>query len=563
MAVVLEETIAETVQHYIDSVIDGSIITGKLQRLAIERHIRDLEHGHERGLYFDEAAAEHAIDFFGFLKHSKGEWANQTFVLEPWQQFLIWVLFGWKRSSDGMRRFRTAYCAMARKNGKSQLAAAIGLKLFVADDEPGAEIYTAATKRDQARIIHEEAKRMVKKSPYMLELVDIFRSNMSIPSTDSKYVPLSADAKTLDGLDPSGNIVDEVHAHPNRELLDVLETGTAARRQPLTFMITTAGYDRYSICFEIDRRCIQILEGIIEDDTFFVFICRIDESDIDNWHNEACWIKANPNLNVSVKLDDLQRKAKKAQDTPAALNTFLRLHLNWWTQQSVRWINMPKWNACVGDVDPEALKNQYCRAGLDLASTSDLTAFVLAFPIGDGVKLLPFFWCPEERIRERSRKDRVDYDLWCKRGLIRATPGDITDYAFVRRDIKEIGDMYHVEEIGVDRLFQGAQLATELGQDGFNVKEFGQGFYSMAAPTHQFEILYLSGKLEHGANEVLDWMADNVSVDFSPAGTMKPNKPKSTAKIDGIVAALMAIGLLMAAGEFSGSVYDDGELFVL
>ena len=356
---------------YIHGVLDGTIPAGRLIRLAVERHQRDLDEGPARGLRFDRAAAQHTIDFFGFLKHSKGEWAGQTFELAPWQQFILWVLFGWKRT-DGLRRYRTAYIEVPRKQGKSTMAAGVGLYLLVADGEPGAEVYSAATKRDQAKIVHAEATRMVKASPSLSRMVKVFKDNLNIPETASKYEPLGADEDTLDGLNVHGAIIDELHAHKTRGVVDVLETATGARRQPLQVEITTAGSDQTSVCYEHHDYGAKILIGTVQDDTWFVFIATIDEGD--DWRDATVWAKANPNFGISVKPDDLARKVEKAKRMPTAQNAFKRLHLDIWTQQVTRWIDLGLWDENAGEVDEEKLAGGICHGGLDLASVSDLTA---------------------------------------------------------------------------------------------------------------------------------------------------------------------------------------------
>jgi phage terminase large subunit-like protein len=300
-------------------------------RLACERHLDDLAEGAGRGLRFDLAAARHAIEFFGFLRHSKGEWAGQTFELAPWQAFIVGALFGWKRN-DGLRRFRTAYCAVPRKNGKSSIAAGIGLYLLVADREQGAEVYSAATSRDQARIVFDEAKRMVASSPALRRRVDMLINNLHVAPTNSRFMPLSSDSSTMDGLNVHGAIIDELHAHKTRNVVDVLETATGARRQPLLFEITTAGYDRHSICFEHHDYSLKVLQGIVRDDAWFAVIAGAEEGD--DWTDPEVWRKANPNLGRSVKEDDLRRKAEKAIALPGAQNAFRRMHLNEWTEQA-------------------------------------------------------------------------------------------------------------------------------------------------------------------------------------------------------------------------------------
>ncbi len=549
---------------YIHGVLDGWIPACQLVRLVVERHVRDLDEAGQRGLHFDRAAAQHAIDWFGFLKHSKGEWAGSGFDLAPWQEFLLWVLFGWKRQ-DGLRRFRTAYVEVPRKNGKSTLAAGIGLYLMIADGEPGAEIYSAATKRDQAKISWGEAARMVRSSPALSRMVHHWRASntLSIDATASRYQPLGADADNMDGLNVHGAIIDELHAHKSRAIVEVLETATGARRQPLIFEITTAGSDQASICYEHHEYSRQILEGSIRDDTWFAYIATIDEGD--DWTDPKAWAKANPNLGVSVKVDDLERKAEKARRLPAAQNAFRRLHLNQWTQQTDRWIDLSLWDENAGGVNEELLVGRECYGGLDLSSVSDLTAWVLVFPEEDDpetVQILARFWCPEAKLADEANNYRDQYRTWAAGGWLSTTPGDAIDYQFIKAQILRDAEQFRIVDLNVDRLFQGYQLSQELADEGLQVFGMGQGFLSMAVPMREFERRLLAKKLHHGGNPVLRWMADNVAVKMDPAGNLKPDKATSQGRIDGIVALIMALDRAMRHTS-TGSVYEERGLLLL
>ena len=533
------------VDEYIEGVLSGRIVTCKSVRMCVERHLRDLEEGESRGLFFDANRAQYAIDFFQHLRHSKGEWAGEPFVLEPWQQFRRWCIYGWlRRQEDGTlaRRFRIGYTEVARKNGKSTEGAGDGLYLFEADEEPGAEVYTAATKFDQAKIIHSEAIRMVKRSPALSRRIRVFKNNLSIPETASKFEPLGADSKTLDGLNPHGALIDELHAHPDGDLFDVLETATGARREPLILIYTTAGYDVESICYEMHEHTLKVLEGAIEDDAFFGYIATLDKDD--DWKDESVWIKANPNLGVSIKAERIREAMQRAEESLARLNTFLRLRMNVWTQQKQRWINMEKWTECGGAIDFDALAGHSCYAGLDLSSNIDITALVLAFPLDDGrIPLLCRFWIPEERAAERQRKDRVPYLMWEREGYVSFTPGNVIDLEFIRAELNELNDRFAIHEIAIDR-WQSTKITTSLTDDGFTVVPFGQGMGSMSPASKAFEELLLTGKLQHGDNPVLKWMAANVAVKTDPAGNIKPVKPESPnnpKKIDGVVASIMAV----------------------
>lgn len=539
---------------YAEDIISGRIISCQWVRMACERFRCDLQHQKETGLRFDPEAADRAIGFFGFLKHSKGEWAGHPFELAPWEQFIISQLFGWKRP-DGYRRFRTGYISVARKNGKTTLMAGIGLLLFGFDDEAGAEVYTGATKRDQARISHSEATRMVKSSPSLQKRISIYKDNLHIEATASKFEPLGADADTMDGLNVHGALIDELHAHKTRDLWDVLETATGARRQPLQLAITTAGYDRHSICYEQDQYTQKILQRVIEDETFFGIIYGLDEDDKEAWDNEDLWIKANPNLGVSVKLDDLQRKAQKAKEVPTQLNSFLRLHMNVWTESVTRWISVEKWRECGTVKYTEAdLKGCTCYGGLDLSSTTDTSSLVLVFPPVDSLdniyRILCRCFIPAENMRDRVRRDRVPYDVWAKQGHVTATPGNVIDYAFILHQLDQDAKHFDIREMAFDR-WGATKVIQDLQAMGFEEEsqkhatrhliDFGQGFASMSAPTKELEKMVLSREIAHGDNPVLTWMISNAVVRLDPAGNMKPDKEKSVERIDLVVALIMAL----------------------
>ena len=537
----MRETIAaHPAERYAEDVLQGRIVACKWVRLACERHKRDLENGSERGLYFDPEAGNRAINFFQFLRHSKGEWAGQVMRLEPWQQFFLWVLFGW-RQADGTRRFRTGYLEVSRKNGKSTALSGVGLYLLLADGEGGAEVYTAATKRDQARITHAEATRMVKASPALRKRVEVRRDSILIPGTAAKFEPLGRDADSMDGLNVHGAIVDELHAHKTRDVWDVLETATGSRRQPLMLAITTAGFNRQTVCYELHEYLQKILDGLVIDDSFFGLIYTLDDGD--DWRDEGNWIKANPNLGVSVKVDDLRRKAEKAKSMPSALNAFLRLHMNVWTQSESRWMNADKWEACSAQVDEEALRGRTCYAGLDLSTKVDVTAFVLVFPPAekDGrYEVVCRFWVPEENMRQRSRDDGVPYEAWVREGWLRTTPGNVIDYEFIEAEIRELADRYQIKEVAFDP-WNATQTSNNLQADGMEMVQIRQGTKSLSAPMKELEVLVLTQRIAHGGNVPLAWMVANTVAEEDSNGNIKPSRNKSTEHIDGVVALIMAL----------------------
>lgn len=531
-----------TYDQYVNDVLNGKQVACQWVRLACQRHVNDLEHGSERGLWFDRKEADKVIAFFALLKHSKGEWAGRPVILEPWQQFIIACLFGWKKA-DGTRRFKTAILEIARKNGKTLMAAVIGLYMMIADGEAGAEIYSAATKRDQAKISFDEATRMVKSSPAIAKLVRIYKDNIHIPDTASKFVPLGADSDTMDGLNVHCAIVDEIHAHKTRDTWDLLETATGSRRQPLMFGISTAGYDRKSLFYSQHEYTAKVLTGSIVDDSWFGITYTIDDGD--DWRDENCWIKANPNLGVSKKLDDMQRKAARAKEMPSAQNAFMRLELDIWTQSETKWVPQPHWELCNGAVDADGLRGRTCYGGLDLSSNTDVTAFVLVFPpqtTGDKYQVLCRFFIPLDSMHARTRRDRVPYEAWVRAGYINATTGNVIDYDFVLAQIDADKQTYDLQEIAFDR-WGAAAIQTklmELGGDKFMV-QFGQGFASMNPAMKELEKQILGHTIAHGNNPVLNWMADNLVVQTDPAGNIKPDKEHSIERIDGMVALVMAL----------------------
>ena len=434
---------------------------------------------------FSAEAANRTINFFErVLVHIDGEWAGKPFLLMDWQRSMLERLFG-TLNEDGTRQYRTCYCEIPRKNGKSETAAGIALYLLFADGEEGAQVYGAAGDRDQASIVYRVAAEMVRRSPVLAKRAKVLDSvkRVVVPQSASFYRAIPADAAGSHGFNASGVIVDEVHVQPNRDLIDVLNTSTGARRQPLTFHITTAGYDQHSICWELHDYALKVKSGVIEDPTFLPVVYCAEETD--DWTAPATWHKANPSLGVTVKTDYLEREAKRAQETPAYENTFRRLHLNQWTRQETRWLPLEKWDACAGAVDAPSLKGQRCWAGLDLASTEDITALVLAFPDeGGGYDVLPFFWIPEDTIEKRSRRDRVPYDVWARQGLVYTTPGNACDYAFIRARLNELAEQFDIVDIGLDP-WNARQLGGELMEDGFEIVDFRQGYASMSAPTKE------------------------------------------------------------------------------
>lgn len=515
--------------------------------------------GSDRGFIFDEAEAHRRVEWFPkYLKHTKGEWAGRPFALAPWQRDeIIRPLFGWKRP-DGTRRYRIVYVEVPKKTGKSALCAGLALILLCADNEPGAEIYSCAADRDQARIVFDTAKQMAEESPEIAARVSIYRSAIVYRKNNSVYKVVSADAYNKHGFNPHGVIFDELHAHRNRELWDVMKKGRVSRRQPILIAITNSGWDRTSVCWEQHEYAEKVRDGIIPDDSYLPVLYNAPK-DCDPY-DEKVWAKVIPGLGSIVKIDAIREEAMEARNSPLALNTFRQLFLGQWTESAEHWFDMTKWASCGGSINESDLHGRPCFAGLDLANSTDLGALALLFPpleSGGRWDLLMRFWCPEDGIQRRSKKDRIPYDLWANAGWIKATEGNVIDYDVIRADINDLGVKFDIREIAIDR-WNATQITTQLGGDGFVVVPFGQGYASMSAPSKFFEGLYLDEALRHGDNPVMNWMAANAMAQKDAAGNIKPSKEKSGEKIDGIVAAVMAAG--RAATEATGSVYDHREI---
>lgn len=513
---------------------------------------------------YDAAKADRAVKFISLLKHTKGIWEDKPFDLMPWQEQIIRDLFGVVKP-NGYRQFTTAYVEIPKKMGKSELAAAIALLLLCADNEPKAEVYSCAADRQQASIVFDVAADMVRKCDALAKRVTIIPSRRRMVTRDgSVYQVLSADAKTKHGFNVSGVVFDELHAQPNRSLFDVMTQGSGdARTQPLFFLITTAGTDEHSVCYQQHMKAKDILEGRKVDPTFYPVIFGADESD--DWTDEATWYKANPSLGVTVDIEKVRAACESAKLNPAEENSFRQLRLNQWVKQSVRWMPMHLWDKCDAPVDPDALAGRVCYGGLDLSSTTDITAFVLVFPPlseDDVYYVMPFFWIPEDNIVQRVRRDHVPYDIWHRQGYLETTDGNVVHYGFIEHFIDDLGKQYNIKEIAFDR-WGAVQMTQNLDAMGFTVAQFGQGFRDMSPPSKELMKLVLEGKIAHGGHPVLRWMMDNITVRTDPSGNIKPDKERSTEKIDGAVALIMALARATIHGAAGGSVYDTRSLLFI
>ena len=514
--------------------------------------------------HYDKKKADRAVTFIENLCHTKGKWAGTPFWLLPWQEQLIRDIFGIVKP-DGNRQFRTAFVEICKKVGKSELAAAIALYLLYADNEPSAEVYGAAADRQQASIVFDVAKQMVEMSPALMKRSKLMGATKRIVNYGNAgyYQVLSAEVGGKHGFSVSGLVFDEIHTQPNRQLYDVLTKGSSdARQNPLHFIITTAGNDRHSIAYELHTKAVDILEGRRVDPTFYPVVYGL--KDDEDWEDEANWYKVNPSLGYTVDVERLRDAYREAKQNPADEITFKWLRCNMWVSSTVAWIPDAIYMRGNEPINMASLEGRDCYAGLDLSSTGDITALVLMFPPRDMDEkyiVLPFFWVPEDTIPRRVKANSVPYDVWEKQGHILATEGNVIHYDFIEKFIYDLAEKYHILEIAVDR-WNATQMIQNLEGEGFTIVPFGQGFSSMSAPTKEFYRLLMEGQIIHGGHPVLRWMAGNVVIDTDPAGNIKVTKVKSKEKIDGIVAAIMALDRCIRQEGQGGSVYDERGLLV-
>lgn len=545
----------------LDAMLESERPLSALETLCIQRQINDLKRDGSDGLVWNEDEASRAVEVARLHRHWQGKMSGKRFEPEPWQDHcLLAPMFGWYREVEMelRRRFTVGYVEIPRKNGKSFGAAVVGNQGLVADGEQGPEVYAAATTRDQAAIVFKDAQNTARQSPELMRHLRMQRHAILCPSNNGVFSAVSADYNFLQGKKPSRVIIDELHAHKTRDVWDALLTGMGARRNPLLFAITTAGFDRSSICWEQHEASRKILEGIDVEDSFFCYIaCAEPEDDICDPHT---WWKANPNLGVSLEREFLETESRKASRSPQYENTFRRLHLNQWTEQAVRWLPMHEWDAC--DKRPIAdaeLIGRTCYGGLDLGQTRDTTSMVLVFPMDDGSFVLrPTIWIPRDAKDDRTEQDRRQLRSYAADGWIRETDGNISDYdGQIPDDIIDETRQFDVQSIAYDPWHAEAvrQKLINRGMAEDVMVEFRQTIGNFAGPTKEFERLVLSHKIRHGGNPVLRWMASNVAVKFDTSNNMKPVKPDPSSKIDAIVAAIMGVGL--ATQSLAGaSVYE-------
>lgn len=533
-------TLSSSVQYAVD-VVSGSIVSNKWAKLSCQRFLNDLDRG---DWVFNEAKATKILEFFpDFIRHVKGSLSGEPYHLSDWEGFILINLFGWV-NSDGNRRFRTAYIEVARKNSKSTFCSGVALFLTAFDGEGGAEVYSAATTRDQARIVFGDAQTMIRKSAPLRRVFGVHKLNIHYLKTASKFEPLSSDAHTLDGLNIHGAILDEVHAHKTREVWDVVETATGARQQPLLLAITTAGFNKQGIGYEQREYVTKVLTGVVADDTYFGIIFTLDEDD--DPFDETNWIKANPNLGRSKKLDDMQRLAKKALEMPAARNNFLTKHLNIWVNAETAWLDMAKWDKL--PILDQAPKDLPCYIGLDLANKLDIAALIAAFPDGKKIKYICKFYLPENQIYNKSRNIGNLYQTWADQGYLTLTDGDVIDHEVIEDDLREMLSTYNVQAIGFDP-WGSTQLAIRMEQDGAPMVEIPQTVKNISEAMKEVEAKVISGDLVRQKNPVMDWMASNIVVKLDKNENYFPNKEHRDNKIDGMVALFMAVNRILAGED--------------
>lgn len=530
---------------YARGVVDGTISANRFVRLACQRQLDDLERftGPGSVFYFDADAAERVCFIIQHFPHIKGIWARtrQRIELEDWQCFIVATVFGWKYTATDTRRFRVSYVEVPRKNAKSTLTAAVGLYLMACDDEPGAHVVSAAAAREQAKIVFADAQHMARREQGFRDKfgVEVLAHVIVQPGTASKFEALSAEYSNLDGLNLHGALIDELHAHPNRMLWDVLETATGSRAQPLIWAVTTAGVNRHSVCYDQRNHLIDILQGTVEDDVYFGMIYTPDDGD-DPWAEET-WIKVNPNYGISIYPESLRTEAKRAMVMPSMQPGFLTKHLDVWVNAATAWLPSGAWEKCADSVlDIEDFRRESCYVGIDLALRSDIAAIVIAFPptpLRDWWAVFGRFYLPLDTV---TRPDNAHYQGWETAGHLIATEGVVTDFHQILADLVEIGRDHDVVEIAYDP-FDAGPLVNDMEREDIKpCVEVRQTAPNMSPAMVELEGLVLSQKIRHTGDPVLAWMFGNVKVKRQ-GDLMKPVKDSDEKKIDGVVALLMCI----------------------
>ena len=548
---------------YAQEINDGVIPACRWVMLACRRFFNDLKFAENRGYIFDEEKAKDVLDFYDHVPHIKGEWAGSPIKLSPWQGFCLINLFGWVHKDTGLRRFRSGYIEVGRKNGKSTFVAPVGLYMVGFDGEAGSEVYSAATSRDQARIVFDAARDMTRKSE-LKNALKALNHSVCEEGSASAFKPLAADSDTLEGKNTHCAIIDELHAHKNRRVYDVLELSCAARSQPLLLTITTAGDDRTGICYEVRDYLTKVLEGVFEDDSCFGIIYTLD--DPEEWKNEQLWIQANPNLGISVKLDDMRRLCQKAQQTPSAASEFKRKRLDIWCEGEAAYFNMEDWRLCPQLAPDPRLKGLPCYLALDLSSKRDISALIGLFPDDERhYQLKVRFYLPEAVLdpKKSGKAHHIQklYKQWADGGWLTLTPGQIIDYSVIYKDAKDWAQHYDAAEIAFDP-WGATQLATQLQEDGFTIVQVQQSVKNFSEAMKETDAVMIDHRIHHEHNPVMAWMMSNVNARVDKNDNVFPNKLNDESKIDGPVATFMAMNRALLQQE-TDSVYDEEDLLVV
>jgi phage terminase large subunit-like protein len=561
---------AAIAEQYARDVVAGTILACRWTIAACQRQLNDLARAEtaEFPYRYEPARGARVCTFIELLTHIKGKWARKPIRLEAWQIFIVMTVFSWVWATaahadpeiaarDGFRRFRTSYLEVPRKNAKSTLTSGIGLYMLALDDEGGAECYSAATTRDQAKIVWSDARTMALRSPEFCDRfgVEVLAHAITIDETSSKFIPLAAEDGSLDGLNVHFACNDELHAHKTRGLYDVLETATGARTQSLIWNITTAGSNRSGICYEQRTYLTKLLQGVAVDESFFGIIYSIDDED--DWTDPSVWAKANPNYGVSVFPDDIARLCRKAQEMPSAQGNFLTKRLNVWVNADTTWMDMRAWDRCKDDaLTLEQFEGERCIDGLDLASKVDIAAKVRVFSrLVDGNRHFYAFgryYLPESAAEESGNSQ---YPGWIETERILTTPGNVIDFDTIEQELREDASRFELAEVAYDP-FQATQLSTRLTAEGFTMVEMRPIVLNFSEPMKELEALVLSGRFHHDGDPVLAWMVSNVVCHRDQKDNIYPRKERVENKIDGVVALIMALGRWITQPEAGDSVYE-------
>lgn len=539
-----------------DDVLSGKIVSGELIKAACRRYKNDLKQAKDKGWKFNRNKAEAVIEYFSLIYQWKGEWAGKPIELLPWQQFIIWNVYGWEKS-DGTRRFRYSYTEVAKKNGKTAMMAGAALWAIDMDGEAGAEVYVAATKSEQAMICFRDCKKFVEASPDLRSEFELLQYAVYNPVNNSSIKPLSKDTKSQDGINTHTAIIDEYHAHKNDEMFDNIKSSTMARRQPLVHIITTAGFDMTSPCYDFRQTASDVVRGLKEDDALFVAIHSMDEED--DWTDYNNWIKSNPSLGQTLSLESLLDELTRVQNQPSKQYGFRVKNLNQWVNQPKHWISDEDWMACGKQYSANDLKGMSCCGGLDLAAVRDLAALSLNFDMPDGsVQTLQWYWLPEATAEKLYGEHGDNYRFWAESGFIKLTDGNAIDHRVIQKDIEALSKIYDIKCLGYDP-YQSIETIVFLQDVGIDCKGFGQNIKSMSTPSKELESRVIDGRICHNFNPVTRWMMNNCTTYTDPNDNIKVKKSNEKGKIDGVIAIIIGLGVKVdheLSAKKQKSVYD-------